>query len=160
MDLLTLLPDGVHTRNHEYSGAMESSCNCGVVKMENTCARVNVLVRTTCESRREELLEKLRVLAELLGAELTIRHILPAWQTRIDPSILRLAKEIYEMEPELTPATLECGVFQSKKPELDLLGVGIPYYYQHSPAEYALVSETATSWKKLLRFLAALGRGV
>ena len=160
MDLLTLLPDGVHTRNHEYSGAMESSCNCGVVKMENTCARVNVLVRTTCESRREELLEKLRVLAELLGAELTIRHILPAWQTRIDPPILRLAKEIYEMEPELTPATLECGVFQSKKPELDLLGVGIPYYYQHSPAEYALVSETATSWKKLLRFLAALGRGV
>ena len=76
------------------------------------------------------------------------------------PDRIKLAKEIYEMEPELTPATLECGVFQSKKPELDLLGVGIPYYYQHSPAEYALVSETATSWKKLLRFLAALGRGV
>ena len=160
MDLLTLLPDGVHTRNHEYPGAMESSCNCGVVETAGSCVRANVLVRTTCESRREELLEKLRVLAELLGAELTIRHILPAWQTQIDPSILRLAKEIYQLEPELTPATLECGVFQSKKPELNLLGVGIPYYYQHSPAEYALVSETAASWEKLLRFLAALGRGV
>lgn len=158
LSFLTLLPDGVYTRNHQFPGAMESCCNCGVVSIGDQFVHANALVRTTCVSRQEQLLEKLRTLSNVMGAELTVRHVLPPWEPHVEEPVLRIAREIYGKDPELTPATLECGVFQSKKPSLSLLGVGIPYYYQHSPAEYALASEVTEYWEKLKQFLTALGK--
>lgn len=71
--------------------------------------------------------------------------------------VLQLAKDIYyERAPEISQGTLECGVFQEKKKNLSILGMGVPYYCQHSPSEYMLVSEVKQYWNKLRIFLSQL----
>ena len=106
-------------------------------------------------------MDEINILCPLPGAAWRICHDLPQWDQNVPQDILNIAREIYyEQEPQVSQGTLECGVFQAGRPDLYLLGVGLPYYYQHSPAEYALVSETALYWDKLKTFLAALSKKV
>lgn len=159
--LLSLLPDGICTINHDFPGAMESSANCGFISTGAEEISLLVLIRSTCGSRKYVLMDKINILCSLTGAAWRICHDLPQWDQNVPQDILNIAREIYyEQEPQVSQGTLECGVFQAGRPDLYLLGVGLPYYYQHSPAEYALVSETALYWDKLKTFLAALSKKV
>ena len=157
IQLLTLLPEGICSLNHTFPGLMESCANCGVIAVNDADISLTLLIRSTCASRKYQILSKIEVLCGIIGAELKICHDLPQWDWHVSEPVMKLAKEIYwEKEPEVAQGTLECGVFQKKNKELSILGTGIPYHYQHSPSEYMLVSEVRKYWDKLQMFLSGL----
>lgn len=159
IQLLTVMPDGVCSLSHTFPGTMESGVNCGVIESREDNVSLLVLIRSTRSSKKYALLDKVSALCALTGTSWHICHDLPQWDRNVPDEILNIAREIYhEGEPWISPGTLECGVFQTGKPELYFLGVGLPYYYQHSPSEYALVSEIALYWDKLKAFLALLAK--
>lgn len=157
IQLLTLLPEGISSLNHTFPGAMESSASCGVIVTNDRDISLTILIRSTCASRKYRLLDKIALLCDMTGAQLRVCHDLPQWDLQVSEPVMSLAKKIYwEREPEVAPGTLECGIFQEKKNDLSILGIGIPYYYQHSPSEYMLVSEVKQYWDKLQLFLCQL----
>lgn len=157
IQLLTLLPEGICSLNHTFPGSMESCASCGVIVTNESDISLTILIRSTCASRKYQILSKIELLCDIIGAQLKICHDLPQWNWHVSEPIMKLAREIYwEKEPEVAQGTLECGVFQEKNRGLSILGTGIPYYYQHSPSEYMLVSEVRKYWDKLQMFLCEL----
>ena len=157
LQIISLLPEGICSLNHIYKGAMESCVNCGVIESRKSDLRITVLIRSTCASKKYELLDKIELLCKIAGVNYKICHDIPQWDQHVLTEVLQLAKDIYyERAPEISQGTLECGVFQEKKKNLSILGMGVPYYCQHSPSEYMLVSEVKQYWNKLRIFLSQL----
>ncbi len=154
VSFLTLVPDGIRALHHEFDSTVAASVNCVIAGSYDHAIRLMILIRSSYESMKYDLLDKIRCLCRLTKADIRICHDLPQWDKNIRADILKLAEAAFNShEPELFPGTLECGVFQKKDPDLMFLGLGIPYYYQHSPAEHAFVSEIRDHWKYLLWFL-------
>lgn len=155
--LLALLPDGICSLNHRYAGVMESCANCGVLEADGKEIRLTALVRSTRAGKKYQLLDKITLLCEVLGVSCTICHDIPQWDERVTEPLKALVRRVYKGKPfEIAQGTLECGIFQEKKPGLSILGLGIPYHHQHAPAEFMNVGEIQEYWLYLKQFLEEL----
>lgn len=155
---LNAMPDGIHSLSHSFENSACSSSNCGVIETCERSVRAVVLIRSSIESFKYRLLDQISLIASAAGASVSVCHDLPQWDMNVSKEVLDAALNVYEdLEPEMSLGTLECGVFQKKAPEMMLLGIGIPYYYQHSPSEHAYVSEIKEYWGHMLKLLEMLG---
>jgi len=156
--LLTALPDGVFSLNHDFEGAMESCSNVGVVETRDKELFVTILIRATVPGKKYYLYDKVVRICEALGVAHRIGRDLPHWEYNMSDDIKALIKELYpEHEMGISQGTLECGIFTANIPGACVVALGSPYYYAHSPNEYFLLDETRLYWKRFLAMLERLG---
>ena len=159
---LDLMPDGVVAFEREIEGQVETSLNAGVVKTEAGRVVVTHLVRSSVESKKAELKERLYRLVRILGAGGNDRDEYPAWAYKAD-SVLRtrmveVFKEVYGKEPQVVTihAGLECGIFMGKRPELDCVSIGPDLFDIHSYNERMDIESVERTYKYLLEVLKAM----
>lgn len=159
---LELMPDGVVAFEREIEGQVETSLNTGVVKTEVERVMVTHLVRSSVESKKTELKERLYRLVRMLGAEGVDRDEYPAWAYKAN-SVLRtrmveIFKEVYGKEPKVVTihAGLECGIFMGKRPELDCVSIGPDLFDIHSFNERMDIKSVERTYKYLLEVLKAM----
>ena len=159
---LDLMPDGVAAFEREIEGQVETSLNAGVVKTEAEQVVVTHLVRSSVESKKAELKERLYRLVRMLGADGIDRDEYPAWAYKAD-SVLRrrmveVFKEVYGKEPQVVTihAGLECGIFMGKRPELDCVSIGPDLFDIHSYNERMDIKSVERTYKYLLEVLKAM----
>ena len=153
-------PHGVISMSRELEGLVETSTNLASVKMlgENQIL-VTTSQRSSVESRKWDIARQVEAVFQLAGAEVTHGDGYPGWQPNMDSPIMKIAREAYEELYGITPAIkaihagLECGLFKSVYPELDMCSFGPTLRGVHSPSEKMHIPAVERFWQQLRRIL-------
>lgn len=159
IDFLCCAPNGVQVMSAQIPGLVQTSLNQGILKTEETCVRVRFSVRSSIESQKRMLIDKLGCLARRLGGTVSTSGEYPGWAYRQDSPLRALLcqvyKEQYGKEPviEAIHAGLECGLFISKRPGLDCVSLGPDISEIHTFREKLYISSTQRTWELLKEVL-------
>ena len=143
---LNLYPNGIESMSMDIPGLVQTSCNLGIFKLDETGLQGSGSVRSSVASRKQMLLRKIRLLAEGLDGTLCVSGEYPAWEYRRESHLRDVMCSVYqkqygaEMKVEAIHAGLECGLFCGKIPGLDAVSFGPNLYDIHTTAERMSVS--------------------
>lgn len=160
LQLLTAAPVGVQAMSREMEGLVETSLNLGVVTVDDTKIVIQHSIRSSVESAKAALLEKLEALMELAGADCTTSGEYPGWAYRADSplreKLIRIYEDMFGNKPSIQAihAGLECGLFLGKVPDLDCVSMGPNMQSIHTTEEKLSISSTERVWRFLIAVLA------
>lgn len=147
--------DGVATMLHDFPGIVESSSNLAVITSADRLVEINILARSSSESRKTALLSSLESVFALAGAKVEYGNAYNGWQPDAHSPILRVMENVYAdmygRKPETTVmhAGLECGIIQGVYPAMDMISFGPNLKHPHSPDEAVSISSVARVWEYL-----------
>ncbi len=160
INALYACPHGVIGMSHAIEGLVETSTNLASIKMkENHEIHIETSQRSSSESLKEDIGNTVKSVFELAGAAVEIRDGYPGWSPNRNSPILKVAQETYKKlfnkEPlvKAIHAGLECGLFLSKYPHLDMVSFGPTLRDVHSPVEKMEIKTVGLFWDHLLEIL-------
>lgn len=136
-------PNGVQGMSSAIEGLIETSDNLASVKMNGEEIEVTIHQRSSVDSRRDEIADRVSALFGMIGAEVSFDDSYVGWAPNPESRVLKVAEESYEklfgQKPrvEALHAGLECGLFLEKMPKLDMVSFGPTLKDIHSPSEKA-----------------------
>ncbi|MCM1136566.1 MAG: beta-Ala-His dipeptidase [Clostridium sp.] len=164
--LLNALPHGVEAMSFAMPGLVETSLNPGLLSLEKTEGRAKVSlgisVRSSVDSAKGALIERLKSLAELSGAETEVTGDYPGWAYKKESPLRDKMEEVYEALYQKKPvvqaihAGVECGLLAHKIPGLDCVSIGPDMKNIHTFEEELSISSTGRMWEYLLKLLETL----
>ncbi len=153
-------PYGVQFMSKGMEGLVETSLNLGILRIEEDVMKSTYSVRSSVESRKEYLIDKLEALAKTLKGSLELIGDYPGWEYMPDSKLredaVKVYKEMYGKEPKIEAihAGLECGLFVGKiGQELDCISIGPDMKWVHTPQEELSISSTKRVWEYLVRLI-------
>ncbi len=153
-------PHGVVSMSRELEGLVETSTNLASVKMKpDNVILVTTSQRSSVESRKWDIAHQVEAVFQLAGAEVTHGDGYPGWQPNLNSPIMKIASDAYEELYGVKPAIkaihagLECGLFKSVYPELDMVSFGPTLRGVHSPSEKMHIPAVERFWQQLRRIL-------
>lgn len=159
---LVNMPYGILGMSSNIEGLVESSLNLGILKTTDTEVVLSYCVRSSIASRKQEMLDKITSLTELLSGYVTLTGDYPAWEYRQDSPLRDLMKDIfteqYGREPVIQAlhAGVECGLFAGKIPDLDCVSFGPDMKDIHTTNESMDVESVKRTWEYTLEILKRL----
>jgi len=161
---LLMIPNGVQAMTLVFDGLPETSMNIGVVTTKEDAVVIASSVRSSVGSRKEMLIEQLRVVAEATGADVKMSGVYPAWEYNeksvVREKAMKLFAEMFGREGvvEGTHGGLECGIFYDKIAGVDIVSFGPDIDEMHTPEERMGISSFKRVWDFLVKLLAELGK--
>ena len=116
-------------------------------------------VRSSVESARDAISDKIEYLTEFLGGEYEIQGAYPAWEYRKDSPLrdkmVAVYEEMYGEKPNVVAihAGLECGLFYKKIQDLDCVSLGPNMKDIHTSEEVLDIASTRRVWEYLVKSL-------
>ena len=157
--LIYLLPGGVQAMSGDVEGLVETSLNMGQLSMKKDQINLGFSVRSSIESAKYMLEEKLYALTESFGGTCKSAGDYPGWAYRVDSPLRDSMEKIYlrmfgkEPKIEAIHAGLECGFFLGKIPELDCVSIGPDMKDIHTTEETMSISSVKRTWEFILKVL-------
>lgn len=156
LNALYACPHGVIAMSRDMPGLVETSTNLASVKMtgENQI-KVCTSQRSSVESSKKNIMNMVESVFTLAGAEISQGAGYPGWKPNLNSEILKTAIKAYEDLYHVTPAVkaihagLECGLFLSKYPHLDMISFGPTLRGVHSPDEKMHIPAVEKFWNHL-----------
>lgn len=156
-------PNGVQGMSAAIEGLIETSDNLASVKMMNgDVIEITVHQRSSVDSRRDEIADRVRALFEMIGAEVAFDDAYVGWAPNPDSHVLQVAEKSYEdlfgskPKVEALHAGLETGLFLEKMPDLDMVSFGPTLKNIHSPSERANIESVAEFYRLLKEIITRL----
>lgn len=162
VNLLYLYPNGINTRSTEIEGLIESSTNLGVLTTNDKYVEFDSAVRSSVPSLKNEIIERSKTIVELLGGEFQTKSDYPAWEYNENSKIREICqsvhKKMYGKEAEVVAihAGVECGLFNEKLGNLDMISFGPNLYDVHTPEEHMSIASVKNTWEYLKEILKAI----
>ena len=162
IDLLYLYPNGINTKRVEIEGLVESSTNLGIVITNEDNVEFDSAIRSSVPSLKEEIVLRSKTIVELLGGEFTTTSDYPAWEYNPNSKLRDICqdvhKKMYGKEAEIVAihAGVECGLFNEKLGDLDMISFGPDLYDVHTPEEHMSIKSVKNTWEYLLEILKAI----
>lgn len=159
---LVNMPNGIQRMNPEIDGLVQTSLNMGILRTEMTSVKLSYAVRSSNDSEKKFLNEKLRSLTEIFGGTVEVGGVYPGWEYKADSKLrdvmVDVYKDLYGSEPvvEGIHAGLECGMFAEKISGLDAVSFGPQMKDVHTTDEMLNISSAERTWKLLVKTLEAL----
>ncbi len=159
--LLCGAPNGVQAWSEDIPGLVQTSLNMGIAKLSNTM-NLTFSVRSSVNSEKQELLNRLEELAKMFGATYSQMGEYPAWEYKADSNLRDVMVEtftrMFDKEPKVLAihAGLECGLLGEKLPGLDCVSIGPQMHDIHTSRERLEIASTERTWNFLLEVLKAL----
>jgi dipeptidase D len=157
--ILMNLPDGVCKMNASIPELVETSLNCGILGIVGDTLKIGCLIRSSVESAKWALFDRLVYLCEMMGGECIAQGDYPGWQYRSESHLRDVFSDCYRRlngkEPVITTihAGLECGMFAGKCPDLDIISFGPNIHDIHTSKECLDVPSAYRTWKLILEVL-------
>ncbi len=126
--------------------------------------KITTSQRSSVESRKNDMAGQVEAHFQLAGAEVTHSDGYPGWAPDMNSPIMHISAEAYEelfgQKPAIKAihAGLECGLFLSKNPDLDMVSIGPTMTGVHSPDEKLLIPTVEKFWKHLVLMLEKVAR--
>ena len=156
---ITACPNGVARFIPELPTVVETSNNLAIVKSDGNTITVRCLIRSSVESRKEELASMVESVFSLAGAKVTLVGGYPGWKPNLESPILKEMTKVYENKYGITPkimiihAGLECGILGTHYPQMDMISFGPTIRYPHSPDEKVNIATVQKFWDFLVATL-------
>ena len=159
VDLLYLYPNGINSKSVEIDGLVESSTNLGVLTTSDTAVEFDSAIRSSVPSLKEEIVLRSKTIVELFGGEFTTTADYPGWEYNPDSKIREICqkvhKDLYGNEAKIVAihAGVECGLFNEKLGDLDMISFGPNLYDVHTPDEHMSISSVRNCYEYLKAIL-------
>lgn len=156
---VTACPNGVLRFIPELPTVVETSNNLAIIKSDGNSIILRSLIRSSVESRKEELASMVQSAFALAGAKVDLVGGYPGWKPNLESPILKEMTKVYENKYGITPkvmiihAGLECGILGTHYPKMDMISFGPTIRYPHSPDEKVNIATVAKFWDFLLATL-------
>jgi dipeptidase D len=140
-------------------GLVETSTNLASVKMDDKQIIISTSQRSSIESSKKDIADRLDSVFEPLGACVVHNGGYPGWKPNVHSPLLAMAKEsykkLYGKEPRWLAihAGLECGLIGEKYPGMDMISFGPTMRGVHSPAEKLEIPSVQKFWDYLMDIL-------
>lgn len=157
--LILTQPNGIQSTSKSIEGLVETSLNLGVMKLGEDNLLLRYAVRSSVQSAKEHLIDKMKIINDLLGATTIVEGDYPPWEFKkeslLREKMLLIYKEMYgkEMIVQAIHAGLECGFFAEKIKNLDCVAIGPNMKDIHTTEEKLSISSTQRVWEYILRIL-------
>ena len=156
-------PNGVQGMSLAVPGLVETSTNLASVrKVSDEEILITTHQRSSVDSRREEIANRIKALYENIGCRVDFDDPSVGWAPDPDSKVLKMAvesfKTLFGKEPrvEALHAGLECGIFLDKMPGMDMISFGPTLKDIHSPGERANIPSVQQFWDFLTDMLRRL----
>lgn len=160
LSCLLALPNGVQAMSADVEGLVETSLNLGIMRLNEQELVLSYAVRSSVNSAKEALCEKMQAIAYLAGAKVDIRSAYPGWaysrESKLREKMVRIYEKMYGKKPEIQAihAGLECGILADKIKGLDCISLGPDMHNVHTTEESLDIASVESVWKYLLAVLA------
>ena len=150
--LLTCAPNGIQAMSADIQGLVQTSLNLGILATGYTEVEASFCVRSSVESQKEMLVDRLNCLVGQLGGHISVAGDYPGWQYRQESPLRDLLTEVFTEQYGHAPrveaihAGLECGLFCGKLPGLDCVSVGPDLDEIHTFRERLHIASTQRLW--------------
>ena len=157
--LLYLYPNGVNTMSKNIENLTESSTNLGIVKTTEEYVEFDSAVRSSVMTLRDDIVRKIEEITKLIGGEFESNAGYPAWEYKKESKIRDICEKVYKDMTGKEPivyaihAGVECGLFEEKLGNLDMISFGPDIRDAHTPNENLSISSTENVWYYLLEVL-------
>ena len=156
---LTGIPDGVFEMSDTIADLVETSCNLGILRLEEDRLFALTSVRSTFEEKKKELADRITSRAEELGGSVVTEGEYPAWEYLPESPwrdfCLRAYREQTGEEPtvQVIHAGLECGLFYRGIPNLECVAIGPNMKDIHTSRERLSLSSSERVYRYVLALL-------
>lgn len=157
--MLCCLPNGIQAMSADIAGLVQTSLNLGILITEGECVRASFSVRSSVDSQKRMLIERLECLMAQLGGKVDVSGDYPGWEYDPDSMLRELMIEVYTEQYGEAPvvaaihAGLECGLLIEKKPGLDCVSFGPDIEEIHTFREKLHIASTQRTWALLTEVL-------
>lgn len=156
---LRAIPNGVIRMSDSMEGLTETSTNLAIVKSGNGKILVACLMRSSVDSAKNELADRMDSLFKMAGAEVSFDGAYPGWKPNMDSPILKTMQNVYQKMHGVIPeikaihAGLECGLLGGVYPNWDMISFGPTIRFPHSPDEKVHIESVGKFWDFLVETL-------
>ena len=157
--LLMGVPNGVIANSADIEDLVQTSLNLGILKMQDEEVILQFSVRSSLESEKKMLGQKLDVVTKLVGGYTVISGEYPGWAYKEDSYLREHMKKVYaemfgkDLNIVAIHAGLECGIFAGKLNGLDCVSFGPNLYDIHTTEERMEVASVQRTWNFILKVL-------
>lgn len=159
---LVNMPNGIQRMNPEVEGMVQTSLNLGILRTDFNKVKLSYAVRSSKDSEKSYIIEKLRSLTEIFGGEIKVSGAYSGWEYKSDSRLREISieafKELYGREPlvEGIHAGLECGLFADKIKDLDAISIGPDMREVHTTGERLCISSSKRTFELIIKILEML----
>lgn len=156
---LTCLPNGIQAMSAGIPGLVQTSLNLGILSTTETQLIGSHCVRSSVDSQKQMLVDRLTCLAEELGGTASISGDYSGWEYQQNSPLRELLTQVfieqygYEPKIEAIHAGVECGIFAGKLPGLDCVSLGPNLTEIHTYRERLHIASVKRMWIMLLETL-------
>ena len=157
--LLTCAPNGIQAMSADMPGLVQTSLNLGILKTEKDAVIASFCVRSSIDSQKQMLVERLTCMTEALGGTVEVFGDYSGWEYRPDSPLRELLVEVFTQQYGHAPrieaihAGVECGIFSGKLPGLDCVSMGPDLTEIHTCREKLYISSVQRLWTMVLETL-------
>lgn len=162
ISFLTCAPNGVQVMSGDIPGLVQTSLNLGILKTEEETVTAAFCVRSSVETQKAMVTQRLTHLASLCGGTASVWGDYPGWAYRADSPLRELLGEVYRAQQGREPrveaihAGLECGLFAGKLPGLDCVSIGPDLEEIHTTREKMHIASVQRLWALVTETLARM----
>jgi len=159
VNFILVLPNGIQGMSGSIEGLVETSLNLGVMELGAQNLFLRFAVRSSVQSAKEHLIDKMMIIGETFGAKIEAKGDYPAWEYRKDSPLREKMMQVYqemygkEMIVQAIHAGLECGFFAAKIKNLDCVAIGPDMEDIHTTEEKLSISSTLRVWEYIIEVL-------
>ncbi len=153
------LPNGLLEREPAFPDLARTSLSLGIVRMEENELHAVSLIRSSVNSSKFYVMDRLEAITEAFGGTIETPSIYPAWEYRPVSSfrdlVVEACREQYGKDPEVyvTHGGLECGIFSGKIEGLDCVALGPDMAGIHTPQEHISIESIGRTWELIRRII-------
>jgi dipeptidase D len=156
---LLACPDGVERMSASVPGLVETSNNMAVVKTADGHITIGSLMRSSVDSAKDFLAERMRAVFELAGAGFSVSGGYSGWVPNPGTPVINTMKKVYkdlfgkDLKVMAIHAGLECALLGAKYPNWDMVSMGPTLVHPHSPDERVNIATVAKAWDFVVKVL-------
>lgn len=157
--ILNNIPNGIQSMSMQVEGLVETSLNLGILKTTDNGLHISFAVRSSIDSAKEYLSDRLTDFIEYLGGNPKVSGDYTGWQYRenspLRDKFIANYEKLYGEKPQVTAihAGLECGILASKIEDLDCISLGPDILDIHTVEERLNIASTLRTWNLLINVL-------
>ncbi|MCQ2286417.1 MAG: aminoacyl-histidine dipeptidase [Bacteroidales bacterium] len=158
LNAIFAIPNGVMRMSDSMENLVETSNNLAIVKTNKKSVEIFCLMRSSVDSAKDALADRMTAIAELTGATIELTGGYPGWKPNMDSPILNTMQSVYrkkfkgEAKIQAIHAGLECGLFGVSY-DWDMISFGPTIVGPHSPAEKVNIESVGKFWDFLVETL-------
>lgn len=159
INAVTACPNGVFRNIPSIPDTVETSMNLSIVRANTEHIDVQCLLRSSVDSKKEELASMVESVFTLAGAKVVFDGSYSGWNPNLDSKILNTMKVVFnrefghEPDVKVIHAGLECGILGAIQTDLDMVSFGPTIMSPHSPDERVFIPSVGEFFKFLVATL-------